>query len=51
MKRLFAVAVTLASMVAFAEVGKVALVEGKATRTPKGGAAVELAKDSAIEIG
>lgn len=51
MKRLFAVAVTLASMVAFAEVGKVALVEGKATRTPKGGTAVELAKDSAIELG
>lgn len=51
MKRLFAFAVTLASMAAFAEVGKVALVEGKATRTPKGGAAVELSKDSAIELG
>ncbi|MER2562613.1 MAG: FecR domain-containing protein [Myxococcaceae bacterium] len=51
MKRLFAFAVALVSLAAFAEVGKVALVEGKATRTPKGGAAVELAKDSAIELG
>lgn len=51
MKRLFAVAVTLVSMAAFAEVGKVALVEGKATRTPKEGAAVALAIGAAIELG
>jgi hypothetical protein len=36
---------------ALAEVAKVNVVEGKATRTPKGGAAVALAVGSAIELG
>lgn len=51
MKRLFAVAVIVFSLAAFAEVGKVTVVEGKATRTPKGGAAVALAVGGLIELG
>ncbi|MDP3231526.1 MAG: FecR domain-containing protein [Myxococcales bacterium] len=51
MKRLFSLATLVFSMVAWAEVGKVALMEGAATRTPRGGQAVALAKDAAIELG
>jgi len=51
MKRLFSLAALLCAVVASAEVGKVALLEGAATRTPRGGQAVALAKDSAIELG
>lgn len=51
MKRLISLAALVFSMAAWAEVGKVALMEGAATRTPKGGQAVALAKDSAIELG
>lgn len=51
MKRLFSLAALVFSMAAWAEVGKVTLMEGAATRTPKGGEAVALAKDAAIELG
>lgn len=51
MKRLFAVAVMLVAALAQAEVGKVAALEGEATRTPKGGAAEALKAGSAIELG
>ncbi|MBL8922542.1 MAG: FecR domain-containing protein [Myxococcaceae bacterium] len=51
MKRLFTVAVFTLSLAAFAEVGKVAVIEGKATRTPKDGAAVALAVGANIELG
>ncbi|MCU0702298.1 MAG: FecR domain-containing protein [Myxococcaceae bacterium] len=51
MNRVFAVATTLAATLALADVGKVAIVEGAATRTPKGGKATPLAKDAAIELG
>lgn len=51
MKRIVTLAVLVCSFVAGAEVGKAALVEGKATRTPKDGAAVELKADSLIELG
>lgn len=36
---------------ALAEVGKIATLEGEATRTPKGGAAVALAAGAAVELG
>ncbi len=51
MKRLFSLAALVFSMTASAEIGKVALMEGAATRTPKGGQAVALEKDAAIELG
>jgi hypothetical protein len=51
MKHLFVVSALLFSMAALAEVGTVALIDGVATRTPKGGQAVVLAKDAAIERG
>jgi hypothetical protein len=51
MKRLFSLAALVFSMAVWAEVGKVALMEGAATRTPKGGQPVALAKDAAIELG
>ncbi|MDX2014968.1 MAG: FecR domain-containing protein [Myxococcaceae bacterium] len=51
MNRFLAVAAALAATLALADVGKVAVVEGAATRTPKGGKAVPLAKDAAIELG
>lgn len=51
MKRLFSLAALVFSMAAWAEVGKVALMEGAATRTPKGGQPIALAKDAAIELG
>src|SRR5688572_8170109 len=40
----------LVSSLAFAGVGKVTLLEGKATRTPEKGAAVALAVGSEIEV-
>lgn len=51
MMRLFTVAVFTLSLAAFAEVGKVTVVEGKATRTPKDGAAVALTAGANIELG
>lgn len=51
MTRLLVVAASLLSSLALAEVGKVAALEGEATRTPKGGAAVALAAGGAIELG
>lgn len=50
MKRVVLLAVVF-SVTAFAEIGKASVVEGKATRTPKGGAAVALAAGTAIELG
>ncbi len=51
MNRLLVVAASLLSSLAFAEVGKVATLEGEATRTPKGGAAEALKSGSSIELG
>lgn len=51
MKRLVSLSLILLAGAALAEVGKVAVVEGAATRTPKGGAAVALAAGAAIELG
>ncbi len=51
MKRLLALAVTTFACGALAEVGKISVVEGAATRTPKGGAAVALAVGAAVELG
>jgi hypothetical protein len=51
MTRMVTLATVLAATAALAGVGKVALVEGSATRTPKGGKAVALQKDAAIELG
>lgn len=49
--RLVALAVILMAGAALADVGKIVLLEGAATRTPKGGAAQALAKGSAIDLG
>lgn len=51
MTRLLVLITCFASSVALAEVGKIALLEGAATRTPKGGAAVELKTGALIELG
>lgn len=52
MNRLLVVAVSLLSSLCFAEVGKIAAVEGDASRTPKGGgAAVALTVGAAVELG
>jgi hypothetical protein len=51
MSRVLAVGAALVATLAFADVGKVSVVEGAATRTPKGGQPVALAKDAAIELG
>jgi hypothetical protein len=51
MTRLLVVAVALLSSIALAEVGKVAALEGEATRTPKGGTAEALKSGSAVELG
>jgi hypothetical protein len=51
MKRLFAVAVSLVASLGWAEVGKVAALEGEASRTPKGGAAEALQAGSLVELG
>lgn len=52
MKRILAVALAVLSTAAFAEVGKVAAVEGEATRTAKDGGATEALKaGSNIELG
>lgn len=51
MKRLLVVAVALLSSLCLADIGKISTVEGEATRTPKGGAAVALAAGSTIELG
>ncbi|MHB8878920.1 MAG: FecR family protein [Myxococcaceae bacterium] len=46
-----ALVLLLLPSLAFASVGKIAVVEGKATRTPKGGQAVALAAGSEVEVG
>ena len=51
MNRLLVVALSLLSSLALAEVGKVAALEGEATRTPKGGAALALKTGSEVELG
>lgn len=51
MTRFLVVAGSLLSSLALAEVGKVAALEGDATRTPKGGTAEALEAGSAIELG
>ena len=51
MNRLLVVALSLLSSLALAEVGKVAALEGEATRTPKGGAAEALKAGSNVELG
>ncbi len=51
MNRLLVVAVWLLSSLALAEVGKVAALEGEASRTPKGGTAEALKAGSNIELG
>ncbi|MCA2980384.1 MAG: FecR domain-containing protein [Myxococcaceae bacterium] len=51
MSRICAVAAALAATLCWAEVAKVAVVEGAATRTPKGGTASPLAKGAAVELG
>lgn len=51
MTRLLVVAVSLLSSLALAEVGKVATLEGEATRTPKGGTAEALKAGSTVELG
>ncbi|PZR10807.1 MAG: hypothetical protein DI536_19220 [Archangium gephyra] len=51
MKRLLVVAVSLLSSLCFADVGKIAALEGEATRTPKGGAAEALKVGSSVELG
>lgn len=52
MKRLFVVAVWLLSSLCFAEIGKIAALEGEATRAPKAGGAAEALKvGSAVELG
>ncbi len=51
MTRLLVVAGSLLSSLALAEVGKVAALEGEATRTPKGGSAEALENGSSIELG
>ena len=43
-------ALVLVSQVAFAAIGKIVTLEGKATRTPQGGAAVELKVGSEVEL-
>lgn len=48
---LLALAAVLAAAPALAAVGKVAKLEGEATRTPKGGKAVKLAVEAPIEVG
>lgn len=52
MKRFMAVVAVLVASSAFAEIGQISVVEGKATRTQKGGlAAQELAVGTEIELG
>lgn len=51
MKRLLVVAVSLLSSLCFADVGKISVLEGEATRSPKGGAAEALKVGSPIELG
>ena len=51
MNKLLVAALSLLSSLALAEVGKVAALEGEASRTPKGGAAEALKAGSAIELG
>ncbi len=51
MNRLLVVVVSLLSSWSFAEVGKVAALEGEASRAPKGGAAEALKVGSPIELG
>ncbi len=51
MTRLVTMVACLGALTAFAEIGKVSLMEGKATRTPKEGAATALAVGAAIELG
>ncbi len=47
----FALMSLLVASLALADIGKAAVIEGAATRTPKGGAAVPLTVDAAIELG
>ena len=49
--RVLAVAAVMVSVAALADVGKVAMLEGEATRTPKGGTAEALKVGSSIELG
>lgn len=51
MTRLLALCVASFALSALAEVGKIAALEGEATRTPKGGAAVALAVGGEVELG
>ena len=51
MTRFLVGAVLLLSSLALAEVGKVAALDGDATRTPKGGAAQALKTGSTLELG
>jgi hypothetical protein len=51
MTRLLVVAGTVVASLAWAEVGKVAALEGEATRTPKGGSAEALKVGSNVELG
>ncbi|MGV3620908.1 MAG: FecR family protein [Archangium sp.] len=51
MTRLLVVAVSLLSSLCFADVGKIAALEGEATRTPKSGAAEALKVGSSVELG
>lgn len=51
MTRLLALFAATFALSALAEVGKIAALEGEATRTQKGGAAVALAAGAAVELG
>lgn len=51
MTRLLLMAVMVVSSVAFAEVGKIAQVDGEATRKAKDGATEALKKDTKVEVG
>jgi hypothetical protein len=51
MNRLLVVACSLLSSFAFADVGKVARLDGEATRTPKGGSPEALKEGASIELG
>ncbi|MEW5742166.1 MAG: FecR family protein [Myxococcota bacterium] len=51
MRRLLALSLALLAGSAFAAVGKIAVLEGAGTRTPKDGAAVALAVGTEVELG
>ncbi len=51
MTRLLTVLIVSCSLTALAEVGKIAALDGEATRTPQGGAPVALAVGGAVELG